>query len=90
MSLSGMIGGDARYCRFPSCRLKRQVGKRFPPPKSGGDPGYAPTVILSGFKSIRAMDLELRPAERLIGANGAGKTNLVSFFEMLRHPSAPS
>jgi len=40
-------------------------------------------VILKGFKSIRSMDLELRPLNVLIGANGAGKTNLVSFFKML-------
>src|SRR5439155_23363117 len=40
-------------------------------------------VILLGFKSIKAMDLELRPLNVLIGANGAGKSNLVSFFKML-------
>jgi predicted ATPase len=40
-------------------------------------------VILNGFKSIKAMDLELRSLNVLIGANGAGKSNLVSFFKML-------
>ncbi len=40
-------------------------------------------VILKGFKSIKAMDLELRPLNVLIGANGAGKSNLVSLFKML-------
>ena len=40
-------------------------------------------VILNGFKSIREMNLELRPLNVLIGANGAGKSNLVSFFKML-------
>jgi predicted ATPase len=40
-------------------------------------------VILKGFKSIKEMDLELRPLNVLIGANGAGKSNLVSFFKML-------
>ena len=40
-------------------------------------------VILKGFTSIKAMDLELRPLNVLIGANGAGKSNLVSFFKML-------
>ncbi len=40
-------------------------------------------VILKGFKSIRDMDLELRPLNILVGANGAGKSNLVSFFKML-------
>jgi predicted ATPase len=40
-------------------------------------------VFLKGFKSIKGMDLELRPLNVLIGANGAGKSNLVSFFKML-------
>src|SRR3989442_11782321 len=40
-------------------------------------------LILNGFKSIRAMDLELRSLNILIGGNGAGKSNLVSFFKML-------
>jgi predicted ATPase len=40
-------------------------------------------VILNGFKSIKEMDLELRPLNVQICANGAGKSNLVSFFKML-------
>ncbi len=40
-------------------------------------------VLLKGFKSIKTMDLELRPLNILIGANGAGKSNLISFFKML-------
>ena len=40
-------------------------------------------VIIKGFKSIKTMDLELRPLNILIGANGAGKSNLISFFKML-------
>src|SRR5579859_1452874 len=34
------------------------------------------------------MDLELRPLNVLIGANGAGKSNLVSFFKMLNEMMA--
>jgi predicted ATPase len=45
-------------------------------------------VILNGFKSIKAMDLELRSLNVLIGANGAGKSNLVSFFKMLHEMMA--
>ena len=45
-------------------------------------------VILNGFKSIKAMDLELRPLNVLIGGNGAGKSNLVSFFKMLNEMMA--
>ncbi|MEW6491613.1 MAG: AAA family ATPase [Cyanobacteriota bacterium] len=45
-------------------------------------------IILKGFKSIKTMDLELRPLNILIGANGAGKSNLVSFFKMLNEMMA--
>jgi predicted ATPase len=40
-------------------------------------------IQLTGFKSIREMDLELRPLNVLIGANGAGKTNFIAAFELL-------
>lgn len=45
-------------------------------------------VILNGFKSIKAMDLELCPLNILIGANGAGKSNFISFFKMLNEMMA--
>jgi predicted ATPase len=45
-------------------------------------------INLQGFKSIKAIDLELRPLNLLIGANGAGKSNLVSFFKMLNEMMA--
>ncbi|MBM4049829.1 MAG: DUF2813 domain-containing protein [Planctomycetes bacterium] len=44
-------------------------------------------IEIEGFKSIRMMDLELRPLNVLIGANGAGKSNLVSYFRMLNYMS---
>ena len=40
-------------------------------------------VTASGFKSIEKMDLELAAMNVLIGANGAGKSNLISLFEFL-------
>jgi predicted ATPase len=40
-------------------------------------------IQIKGFKSIREMDLELRPLNILIGANGAGKTNFISAFQFL-------
>ncbi len=40
---------------------------------------------LSGFKSIKQATIDLNPINVLIGANGAGKSNLVSFFDMLQH-----
>jgi predicted ATPase len=45
-------------------------------------------IVLNGFKSIGALDLELRPLNILIGANGGGKSNLVSFFRMLHEMAA--
>jgi len=45
-------------------------------------------VILKGFKSIKEMDIELRALNVLIGANGAGKSNLVSFFKLLNEMMA--
>jgi len=42
-------------------------------------------LTIHGFKSIRSLeDFELRPLNVLIGANGAGKSNFVDFFRMLR------
>ncbi|MGA2034481.1 MAG: AAA family ATPase [Thermoguttaceae bacterium] len=38
---------------------------------------------LSGYKSIREAELEFTKLNVLIGANGAGKSNLVSFFSLL-------
>ena len=44
-------------------------------------------MILNGFKSIKAMNL-MHPLNVLIGANGAGKSNLASFFKMLHEMMA--
>ena len=38
---------------------------------------------LAGWKSIRDAEIELRPLNVLIGANGAGKSNLVGFFKLI-------
>lgn len=43
---------------------------------------------LKGFKSIKEIDLELNSLNILIGANGAGKSNLISFFKMLNEMMA--
>jgi len=41
-------------------------------------------ITIEGYKSIRQLrDFELRPLTILIGANGAGKSNFVSFFTLL-------
>jgi predicted ATPase len=43
------------------------------------------SIRIAGWKSIRAIDpkLELGPINVLIGANGAGKSNFVSFFRLM-------
>jgi predicted ATPase len=40
-------------------------------------------IKLSGFKSIAQAEIDLGGINVLIGANGAGKSNLISFFRML-------
>ncbi len=40
-------------------------------------------IRLAGYRSIKSMVLELGAMNVLIGVNGAGKSNLVSFFKML-------
>lgn len=40
-------------------------------------------IALYGYKSIHELALELRPLNILIGANGAGKSNFISFFRFL-------
>lgn len=43
------------------------------------------SISIEGFKSIaRVKDLELRPLNVLIGANGSGKSNFIGAFELLR------
>lgn len=42
-------------------------------------------ITLKGFKSIESLDeFQLQKLNVLIGANGAGKTNFIDFFRMLR------
>ncbi|KSU64633.1 hypothetical protein AS034_02005 [[Bacillus] enclensis] len=42
-------------------------------------------VIIKGFKSIKDLDIKLAPLNVLIGANGAGKSNFISFFKILNN-----
>jgi predicted ATPase len=41
------------------------------------------SVVVEGFTSIRSATLELHDLNVLVGANGAGKSNLIRAFEML-------
>jgi len=42
-------------------------------------------IEISGYKSIKNARIDLRPVNILIGANGAGKSNLLSVFDFLYH-----
>ncbi len=40
-------------------------------------------LVVEGYRSIRSLDLALRPMNVLIGANGSGKSNLLEVFDLL-------
>lgn len=42
-------------------------------------------IEIHNFKSIRVMNMELKPINILIGANGAGKSNFIGFFKLLQN-----
>ncbi len=44
-------------------------------------------IKIKGFKSIKELDLSMGNINILIGANGSGKTNLISLFTFLSHLS---
>lgn len=56
------------------------------------DNPYLNSISISGFKSIGtgsdAVNLSLADVNLIIGANGSGKSNLLSFFNMLNHMMA--
>jgi len=43
------------------------------------------SIDIKGFKSIKELHLPLKPINILIGANGSGKSNFLSFFELLQN-----
>ncbi|WP_288897095.1 AAA family ATPase [uncultured Capnocytophaga sp.] len=43
------------------------------------------SIDIKGFKSIKELQLPLKPINILIGANGSGKSNFLSFFELLQN-----
>lgn len=42
-------------------------------------------INIKGYKSIKDLDLELAPLNILIGSNGSGKSNFLSFFTLLEN-----
>ncbi len=41
------------------------------------------SIKIKGYKSLKNVEVKLLPITILIGANGAGKSNFLSFFEFL-------
>ncbi|WP_238989503.1 AAA family ATPase [Alistipes communis] len=37
-------------------------------------------IKITGYKSIKDLNLDLKPINILIGSNGVGKTNFISFL----------
>lgn len=42
-------------------------------------------IKIAGYKSIKDLDLDLKPINILIGSNGVGKTNFISFFRLVNN-----
>ncbi len=42
-------------------------------------------IKIKGYKSIQDLDLELKPINVLIGGNGVGKSNFISFFKLVNN-----
>ena len=41
------------------------------------------TLQVRGYRSLKEIEIRFRSMNVLIGANGAGKSNLISFFKMM-------
>lgn len=42
-------------------------------------------IKITGYKSIKDLNLDLKPINILIGSNGVGKTNFISFFRLVNN-----
>ncbi len=42
-------------------------------------------IVIENYKSIQKAEVALKPVNVLIGANGAGKSNFISFFLLIKH-----
>lgn len=43
------------------------------------------SISIKGYKSIRDLNLDLKPINILIGSNGVGKSNFISFFRLVNN-----
>lgn len=42
-------------------------------------------ITITGYKSIKQMNLDLKPINVFIGSNGAGKSNFISYFKLVEN-----
>ncbi|WP_297337938.1 AAA family ATPase [Algoriphagus sp.] len=42
-------------------------------------------IEIKGYKSIKSLEIDLRPINILLGGNGVGKSNLISIFGLIRN-----
>jgi predicted ATPase len=42
-------------------------------------------IVIQGYKSIKDVEIDFTPINILIGSNGSGKSNFLSFFELLNN-----
>ena len=42
-------------------------------------------IQIENYKSIRSLDMDMKPINILIGSNGSGKSNFISFFRFLKN-----
>ena len=62
-----------------SCHRANLRSEELPPSTSAGAMKQLSDLHIEGFRSIRKADIPMRPLNVLIGANGAGKSNLIDF-----------
>jgi predicted ATPase len=46
--------------------------------------GKLKRLQINGYKSIKKLDIELQPLNIIIGSNGVGKSNFISFFKFMK------
>ena len=52
-------------------------------PRQSINKAFLSKLVLKGYKSIQKMEIDLNNLNVFIGANGAGKSNFISFFKLI-------
>ena len=81
---AGGVGAQGAVCAAPAQRGSG-AGRRPTATRSRLD-----SITIEGYKSLASCKVEFGDVTVLLGANGSGKSNLVSFFQMLGFVSTSS